>query len=143
MPALTVDDCWDRLHAGGHGTLVTLHPTRGPDPVPTVYAVIGARDAIALPVDHVKAKRHVRLRRLTNLAVDERAALLIDHYSDDWSQLWWVRVHGRAHVVEPDDGDVDRAGRRALARRHPAYEPPGSVDRVILLEPSGIAGWRA
>ena len=31
------------------------------------------------------------------------ATLLIDHYDDDWTQLWWVRVSGRAVVHEPGD----------------------------------------
>ena len=31
-------------------------------------------------------------------------ALLADDYSEDWDTLWWVRVDGRARIVENCDG---------------------------------------
>jgi hypothetical protein len=26
--------------------------------------------------------------------------VLIDYYDDDWTALWWVRITGRASVIE-------------------------------------------
>ena len=60
--------------------------------------------------------------------------MLLDHYDDDWSQLWWVRVRGRAVVHDAGDPAATpaldalvakyeqyrehAAGRRRLPRRH-------------------------
>ena len=132
--------CWERLGAAGHGVLATRHPERGVDAVPVVFVVVGG--AIALPVDVVKPKAHTRLQRLENLAHDDRCVLLVDHYDDDWSQLWWVRVHGRATATAAGSqptGDVARA----LAGHFPAYREPGSVVGAVLLTPSAVHGWAA
>lgn len=36
------------------------------------------------------------LQRLANVASEPRCSLLVDHYEDDWSSLWWVRADGEA-----------------------------------------------
>ena len=94
---LSRGEAWSRLRASDHGVLATVHPERGVDAVPVVFAVDGER--ILLPVDTVKPKSTTRLQRLANLADDPRCVLLVDHYDEDWSTLWWVRVHGTATVV--------------------------------------------
>ena len=128
--------CLQRLGRAGHGVLATRHDRRGVDAVPVVYAVVG--DAIAMPVDVVKPKAHTRLQRLANLESDDRCVLLVDHYDDDWSRLWWVRVHGRASTGAPGDDVV-----RALAEHFPAYRRPGSVVGAVLLTPTEVRGWAA
>ena len=89
---LTVEEARARLDAEVHGVLCTLHPERGPDPQPVVYAVSGDGH-IGVPIDRVKPKRSSRLQREDNLEADPRASLLIEHWdSEDWSRLWWVRA---------------------------------------------------
>ena len=133
---LAEETCRARLTAASHGTLSTVHSERGVDAVPVVFAVVG--DRIVIPVDTVKPKSSTRLQRLANLGLDDRCALLVDHYDDDWSQLWWVRVSGRGREVAPSDEIVG-----ALAARFPAYATVGSVVTVIEIEPASIAGWAA
>lgn len=66
------------------------------------------------------------------------ATLLVDHYDDDWSQLWWVRAHGLAHHGPPTP---DQLGQ--LAARFPAHAARGSVTSVVVLAVDGVAGWAA
>ena len=67
-----------RLATHVHGVLATLHPERGPDVVPVVYAV--TEDGhVGIPVDRVKPKSSSRLQREANLVADPRAALLVEH----------------------------------------------------------------
>lgn len=88
------DDALRRLAAHDHGVLCTLHPDRGVDAVPAVYAVDPGGQHLVVPIDRVKAKRSPRLQRQRNLEVDPRATLLIERWDrDDWSQLWWVRAN--------------------------------------------------
>jgi PPOX class probable F420-dependent enzyme len=150
---LSDDDCRARVAGASHGVLATRHPERGVDAVPVVFAVVQAQ--LVLPVDTVKAKRHGRLRRLENLAEDDRCVLLVEQYHDDWSRLWWVRVHARAAAVLGDDRDGIALGRddhrnvwfetavAALADRYPVYRRPGSVASVLVLTPTAWYGWEA
>ena len=129
---LTPDEAWSLLRASDHGVLATVHPERGVDAVPVVFAVDG--DRILLPVDTVKAKSTTRLQRLVNLAADPRCAVLVDHYDEDWSRLWWVRAHGTATVVD---------GRDDALARFPPYREPGAVATTIVVVPEVVTGWRA
>jgi PPOX class probable F420-dependent enzyme len=129
---LSRDEVWSRLRACDHGVLATVHAERGVDAVPVVFALDGER--VLLPVDTVKAKSTTRLQRLANLASDARCVLLVDHYDEDWSRLWWVRVHGTATVVD---------GREEALTRFPAYRRDGAVAATIVLVPDVVTGWRA
>jgi hypothetical protein len=60
--------------------------------------------------------------------------LLVDHYDEDWSALWWVRVHGTATVVD---------GRDEALAAFPAYREGGAVVATIVLRPELVTGWRA
>ncbi len=119
-----------------HGTFGTVHAARGVDVVPVVFVVHDGR--IVIPIDTVKPKVGPRLQRLRNLLVDARAVLLVEHYDDDWSQLWWVRAHGNARQHGPSAAELD-----ALATAFPVYGDAGTVTSVIVLEPSEFAGWTA
>src|ERR671910_394708 len=57
--------------------------------VPCCFMLDG--DTVFSAVD-AKPKSTLALRRLDNLRAHPAASLLVDHYSDDWSQLWWVRL---------------------------------------------------
>jgi PPOX class probable F420-dependent enzyme len=116
--------------------LSTVHAERGVDAVPVVYALV--HGLIVVPVDTVKPKRSFRLGRMANVARDPRCVLLVDHYSENWSDLWWVRVHARASVAAPEPGWV-----QALADRYPPYRAPGAVVAIMALQPTAIFGWSA
>src|SRR5690606_3070345 len=66
---LSRDDARTRLVDADHGVLSTLHPERGVDAVPCVFAV-DTDDFIGVPVDRVKPKRSQRLQRASNLEAD-------------------------------------------------------------------------
>ena len=106
------------------------------DAVPVVYAV--TQEVIVIPIDTVKPKRHTRLRRLENLRRDGRCVLLIDQYADDWSDLWWVRVHATAETAP----GPDRLARPPLGPLS-SYRQAGAVAGVVLLHPTAVTGWAA
>jgi PPOX class probable F420-dependent enzyme len=133
---LDLEECWTRLEESTHGVLATVHPHRGVDAVPVVFAV--ARGLIAIPVDTVKPKRHLRLTRLENLRRDSRCVLLVDRYADDWSELWWVRVHATAEIAPSPVEWVE-----ALAERFAPYRQAGAVAGVVVLRPVAVTGWAA
>ena len=83
--------------------LATHRADGGIDLVPFVYAMTNT-DTLVSAVDH-KPKRTTRLQRLANIERNPDVTVLVDHYEDDWSELWWVRING--------DGACRRAGTRA------------------------------
>jgi PPOX class probable F420-dependent enzyme len=80
--------------------LATVGGDGRPHVVPICFALDG--DTLYTAVDE-KPKRTRRLKRLANIAANPQVEVLIDHYEEDWSQLWWVRLRGRAGVVEHDE----------------------------------------
>ena len=133
---LAAPACWSWIGLAGHGTLGTVHPQRGIDAVPVVFVVVDGQ--LVVPIDTVKAKAGRRLQRLANIEADPRVVLLVDRYDDDWSRLWWVRIHGEA--VEVDAGPSQLA---ALAAAFPAYQEAGTVTGALVLTPTETTGWSA
>jgi PPOX class probable F420-dependent enzyme len=146
LAVLDPTECWARVQAARHGILATVHADRGVDAVPVVYAVVGGR--VVVPVDTVKPKRHLQLGRLANLAQEPRCVLLVERYADDWSQLWWVRIHATASLPvlappPPSDPAPAPSWLGALAERYPQYRSPGTVAAAVVLEPTAVTGWEA
>lgn len=129
-----------RLREQVHGVLCTLHPDRGPDPVPIVYAV-SDDGHVGIPIDTVKPKTSSRLQREANLAADPRGSLLIERWEDDdWSRLWWVRAELR-HVSDPPSSLTDDLADR-LASTVPQYADK-PFHRLLVCRIVRVTGWAA
>lgn len=137
---LTADVARARLVAHDHAVLCTVHPERGVDAVPCVYAV-DADGFVAVPVDRVKPKSSTTLQRETNLRADRRATLLVEQWDgDDWSRLWWVRAE--LHWVDEPGADRVEALSALLAERYPQYRDR-PFERVLVLRIIRLGGWAA
>jgi PPOX class probable F420-dependent enzyme len=125
----------ERVAAARVARLATIDPDGRPHLVPIVFAL--ADDTLYSAVD-AKPKRSRTLRRIENARARPDVTVLVDHYDDDWSRLWWVRLRGRARVL--DGGAEADDALRLLAEKYEQYrrEPPGPpVLAVDVLE------WRA
>jgi PPOX class probable F420-dependent enzyme len=122
--------------------LATIAPDGAPQLVPVTFALLG-HDTIVTAVDH-KPKRTQALARLRNIGADDRVCLLADHYSDDWSELWWARADGSAGVREPRQAPGQRAAAiAALAARYPPYRKRPPAGALIVIEVHRWSGWSA
>jgi PPOX class probable F420-dependent enzyme len=65
--------------------------------------------------------------------------ILVDHFEDDWSRLWWVRLRGRARVL--DEGEERERALRLLAEKYPQYrsEPPDGP--VLAVDVAEVRTW--
>jgi PPOX class probable F420-dependent enzyme len=115
--------------------LATVGADGGPHLVPIVFALDG--DTLYTAVDE-KPKRSRRLRRLANVRARPAVSVLVDEYDEDWSRLWWVRLDGRAHVLE--GGPASERALELLRSKYVQYRtaPPGGP--VIAVE---ILRWRS
>ncbi|SDO88616.1 Pyridoxamine 5'-phosphate oxidase [Pedococcus dokdonensis] len=137
---LDQDTARSRLSAQVHGVLCTLHPRRGPDPQPVVYAV-SADGHVGVPIDRVKPKTTSRLQREANLAADPRAALLVERWeAEDWSRLWWVRAQ-LEHVADPGPALLDELADR-LAAVVPQYADK-PFHHLLVCRIVAVTGWAA
>lgn len=100
--------------------LATLDATLGPHLVPVCFVYDG--NMFYTAIDR-KPKRVApeRLARLRNIASAPQVALLIDDYDEDWTQLWYILVRGKAKQI-PKSAHKERARAiRKLRLKYPQY----------------------
>lgn len=117
--------------------LATADGSGVPHVMPIVFALDG--DTIRTCVDD-KPKTTRQLRRLADIAENPRVSVLVDHYDDDWSQLWWVRVDGIATVHDADT-DSGAAGLDALVRKYTQYRVQRPSGPVITIDRLNWRSW--
>jgi PPOX class probable F420-dependent enzyme len=118
--------------------LATTDPDGRPHLVPIVFAV--DRGTLYSAVDR-KRKRSRTLRRIENARARPDVTVLVDHYEDDWSRLWWIRLRGRARVL--DEGEERDRALRLLAEKYGQYvaEPPDGP--VLAVDVTDVRRWDA
>jgi PPOX class probable F420-dependent enzyme len=75
-----------------------------------------------------KPKSTLELRLLQNLKTITSFSLLVDHYDEDWTALWWIRVDRSGREIE--DGDEHERAPGLLTAKYEQYRetpPPGPV----------------
>jgi PPOX class probable F420-dependent enzyme len=139
---MTADEARARLAAARVAYLATAAADCRPHVVPCTFAFLDDTTIVSA-VDH-KPKRTTALRRLANIAANPQAALLADHYDEDWDALWWARADGTARVYEPDvQPEVRVAALRALAARYPQYRARPPEGALIVIAVRRWSGWSA
>jgi PPOX class probable F420-dependent enzyme len=132
MPSWPPAIAEDHLAHARVGRLATVTAAGRPHVVPVCFALSGGR--IVTAVD-AKPKATTALARLENVRSTGWASLLVDHYEEDWSRLWWVRVDGPAEVVEDEDA-ID-----ALAAKYEQYRAARPAGPVIAITPERWRSW--
>lgn len=118
--------------------LTSVGADGAPHVVPVVFAV--QHDVVFTAVDAKRKSTH-RLRRLANIAAEPRVSLLVDHYDDDWSQLWWVRADGVAEIHEA--GEAMAAGYALLRAKYHQYDRVALDGPVVAVTVHRWSDWHA
>jgi PPOX class probable F420-dependent enzyme len=86
-----------------------------------------------------KPKHGRRLQRLVNIDATPTVSFLTHHYSDDWGELWWVRVDGVAatHTAGP----AWAAAIDALRMKYDQYRDRPPEGEVIRIRVEAVASW--
>ena len=125
-----------RLEAARVARLATTDPDGRQHLVPIVFALDG--DTLYSAVD-AKPKRSRALQRLENVRAHPEVAVLVDHYEDDWDELWWVRLEGRARVLD-GDAEADRAI-ELLRTKYAQYRDTPPRLPVLAIDVIRWSGW--
>jgi PPOX class probable F420-dependent enzyme len=118
------------------GRLGTVTPDGHPHLVPCCFALL---EDVAYTAVDAKPKSTLELRRLQNIRTNPATCLLVDHYDENWSLLWWVRMDGTARVVS-SAADAQRA-KDTLMTKYSQYQHVDISGPVIALEISAWAAW--
>ena len=106
--------------------------------MPIVFAVEG--DMLYSAVDR-KPKRSTTLRRIENARARPDVTILVDHYEDDWSRLWWIRLRGRARVL--DSGEEHDRALTLLTEKYPQYRSEPPEGPVLAVDITEVREWSA
>jgi PPOX class probable F420-dependent enzyme len=112
--------------------LATITPEGRPHIVPVTFAL--QNDTLYIAIDH-KPKTTKNLQRIKNIKANPAVSILADHYTDDWTTLWWARADGTATITE------DEAGIDLLAAKYQQYQKTGPQNPIIKIQITHWTGW--
>ena len=128
------------IHKLRVGRLATADEHGSPYAVPVCYAFDGTYFYIALD-EKPKRVEQTQLRRVRNIEARHEASLLIDQYDDDWSQLGYILIHGKAEMIDSDN-EQHKNALVLLRERYVQYHTM-ALERypVIVIIPDKITSW--
>jgi len=130
-----------RINRARVGHLATSDDST-PSVVPVCFVLVG--ETLYQAIDgKPKSVDPGRLRRVRNVRANPRAALLIDHYAEDWRRLWYVLLRGRARIV--DRAPEQQRAIIALRKKYPQYRttlPLAPDALVIAIDVRRLRHWR-
>jgi len=104
--------------------------------VPITFVLVD--DTIVTAVDH-KPKRTTQLQRLENIRRNSDVTVLVDHYTEDWNALWWVRLRGDAEVHDGASAEV----LAALSDKYEQYRLHPPAGPAIVVRVHDVLAWSA
>ena len=125
--------------------LATADAAGRPAVVPICYVFNGVSFYSAIDK---KPKRVdlMQLQRVRNIRVNSHVALVIDDYSEKWSELIYVVIRGVAEIIDPDES-ISTEHESAVAALRLKYEQYRSmvIDRnpIIKIVPKQVRLWSA
>ena len=122
--------------------LATLDFESRPHIVPVCFAYDGKLFYTAIDQKPKRVPRE-RLARLQNIRAVPAVALLIDEYNEDWTQLWYVLIRGKAKLI-PKSAHKERAWAIGKLRtKYPQYAQGMLTDDapIIRITPERVTVW--
>ena len=125
--------------------LATADERGRPTVIPICY-VFDGRSFYSAIDQKPKRVAPAELQRIRNIRVNPNVALVIDDYSENWSELVYVLVHGVAKIIEPN-GSVSVEQATAIAALRLKYEQYRSMaierNPLIKIVPNRVRLWSA
>jgi PPOX class probable F420-dependent enzyme len=135
------------LVAARRAILATIDPDGRPRPGPICF-IVDAADPIRVRLltpldDKPKATDDKRtLARVRDVRARPEVSVLVDRWDEDWSRLGWLRINGRATLLEPNDVPPDAVER--LRAKYPQYATHDlESSPMIAIDIEGATSWGA
>jgi PPOX class probable F420-dependent enzyme len=132
-----------RLKQARVARLATIDADQRPHIVPICFAFDGKVFYTAID-QKPKRTSAQRLTRLRNIRSHPRVALLIDHYEDDWSRLWYLLIRGQAKLLPASERRQRAGALRRLRAKYPQYARGMLTDEapIICIRPQQAHWWQ-
>lgn len=136
------DDTREFIHNHRIARFATAGRDYQPAVVPFCYAFDGNTIYSALD-EKPKSLEPANLKRVRNIEANPKVAMVIDDYSEDWKELRYVMISGRAEIIEPDQNAAEHSRAIELLReKYPQYRSMAIDKRsVIKITPVRIKRW--
>jgi PPOX class probable F420-dependent enzyme len=123
------------------GHLATADGRAAPHVVPVCFGLMD--DTLYITIDR-KPKRSTDrpLKRLGNILENPQAAIVFDHYDEDWRRLAWVMLRGRAEILT-DGPEHERAQSLLQGRYHQLAAMEITGLPVIAIRIERVTSWGA
>jgi PPOX class probable F420-dependent enzyme len=114
--------------------------------VPITYVLDGDRLYTALDEKPKSVTDPRDLARVQDIERDPRVSVLVDSWSEDWTQLGWLRVEGKARLIGSDgeSGPEHASAVRLLRAKYSQYASQDLESRpMIRIELGAARSWFA
>ena len=107
-----------------------------------VYFAAGAESIYSVLDQKPKRASLTRLRRVKNIQANPQVTLLVDHYEEDWSRLWYIMVGGRGELLLEGEERIEAVD--ILRAKYRQYQTMDIDENpVIKITPSKVVSWGA
>ncbi|HUR16430.1 MAG TPA: pyridoxamine 5'-phosphate oxidase family protein [Candidatus Limnocylindrales bacterium] len=128
------------IAADGHARLVPIAFiwVTGHSKLPMLYSALDDKPkSVVDPRD---------LARVHDIGQRPRVTVLVDHWSEDWYELAWLRLEGNASVLEPTANNTTErsVAIAALRAKYPQYATHWLEEApLIRIAVDRLTGWRS
>jgi len=134
----------DFLCAARVAHLATADAAAAPHAVPLCYWFDGAHFYFVIDEKPKRRGPGGAIKRMRNIAANPSVAIIVDHYEEDWSQLAFVMIRGRAAIVA--DGEEYMLALRNLRDKYIQYRAMTLAPErnpIVRIDPERVNLWGA
>jgi PPOX class probable F420-dependent enzyme len=129
-----------KLEVARIARLATVDANGRPHVIPVCFIWDGSFIYSAID-DKPKRVAANQLARVKNIQTTPHVSLVVDHYDEDWTRLWYILVCGEAELVT-----IQSERRQAIQRlrtKYPQYDTGMLSDEapVVRITPARVVGW--
>lgn len=128
------------VQAARVGRLATADTESRPHAVPICFSLLG--DRLVTPIDEKPQRTGpTDLRRSRDIRENSSVAVVVDHYTEDWSALGWVQMRGTAsHVSSGEDSHA--AAVQTLREKYDQYADHDLESRPLIeVDVHSVLSW--
>ena len=118
--------------------LSTVDKTSQPYSIPVVFVYY--KNSFFIPLDEkTKSTKTSKLRRVKNIEHNPQVCLLIDEYTENWNDLFYILIKGKAELIH-EKYNLKHV-HKLLVSKYPQYMKIGIGDSCIRINPTKVTIW--
>ena len=119
--------------------LATVDQKSHPYVIPVVFVFY--ENSFFIPLDEkIKTVNSKKLKRVKNIEKNPNVTLLIDKYQNDWKNLFFLMIQGKAKMIDGNSKLMDKI-HKLLISKYPQYKKIGIGNSCITINPTKVTFW--